>query len=109
MTNNPNSFLNGTLALMRGDTNLAREIFRGEPAHAFNVAEVTSKLYEAIDAIKARTAADLLTQALKKTMGITPPLEIDSEADFLKGVIYVEQIINQMIKDLNANGVPAGV
>jgi hypothetical protein len=45
---------------------------------------------------------------LKKTMGITPPLEVDSEADFLKGVIYVEQIINNLIKELNANGVPLG-
>src|ERR1035437_7030486 len=80
-----NDFLNATLALIRGDVLVARELFRKDgAAMGRQVSVVTTKLYEAMEQLQAKTASDLMIQVLKKTMSLKAP-EYSCEDDYLRG------------------------
>jgi hypothetical protein len=99
-----NDFLNATLALIRGDVLVARELFRKDgAAMGRQVSVVTTKLYEAMERLQAKTASDLMIQVLKKTMVLKVP-EYSNEDDYLRGVIAVEQIINDLVIELHTEG-----
>src|ERR1039458_6094380 len=58
-----NDFLNATLALIRGDVLVARELFRKDgAAMGRQVSVVTTKLYEAMERLQAKTASDLRSE-----------------------------------------------
>jgi hypothetical protein len=102
-----NDFLNATLALIRGDVLVARELFRKDgAAMGRQVSVVTTKLYEAMEQLQAKTASDLMIQVLKKTMSLKPAPGTCNEEDYLLGVVAVEQIINDMVIELHRDGLP---
>ena len=102
-----NDFLNATLALIRGDVLVARELFRKDgAAMGRQVSVVTTKLYEAMEQLQAKTASDLMIQVLKKTMVLKPTAGTCNEEDYLLGVVAVEQIINDMVIELHRDGLP---
>lgn len=99
-----NTFLNGTLALMRGNEETAREHFRQISLNRESVSSVASKLYEAMDDLRAQTADNLLVEVQRRTMSLPVPEGIQSHADYLLGVVEVESIINKLVQELRCNG-----
>jgi hypothetical protein len=54
--------------------------------------------------LQAKTASDLLIKVLKKTMGLKVPADVIAGDDFLRGVIAVEQIVNDLVIELHTDG-----
>lgn len=98
-----NKLLNAVIALVENKPEVARTLLRSPDMKGASISEVQSRLYDALDKIKAEAARAALRGVMQRSLrlSVLKGDTVEEEAEvFMTGVVAVETLLEEAIAEL---------